>query len=66
MMNSSASSRARLQLEQHVQDLRAHGDVEHRDRPVADDPGGLEHERRGDRDALEPQTALRCSSVPAR
>ena len=35
-MNSSASSRARCELEQHVQDLRAHGDVEHRDRLVAD------------------------------
>ena len=41
-----------LELEQHVQDLRAHGDVEHRDRLVADDPGRLEHERRGDRHAL--------------
>ena len=33
-----------LQLEQHLQDLRAHRDVEHRHRLVADDPGGLEHE----------------------
>ncbi len=51
-MNSSASSRALLQLEQHVEDLRADGDVEHRDRLVADDPVGLEHERGRDRDAL--------------
>jgi hypothetical protein len=52
-MNNSASSRA-LELEQHVQDLGAHGDVEHRDRLVADDAGGLEHERRRDRHALAP------------
>ena len=41
-----------LQLEQDLEDLRAHQDVEHRDRLVADDPVGLEHERGGDRDAL--------------
>ena len=52
VMNSSASSRDPLELEQHVQDLRAHGDVEHRDRLVADEPVGLEHERRRDRHAL--------------
>ena len=51
-MNSSASSRARCSSSSTCEDLRAHRDVEHRDRLVADDPGGLEHERGRDRDAL--------------
>ena len=41
-----------LELEQHGEDLRLHRDVEHRDRLVADQPVGLEHERRGDRHPL--------------
>ena len=40
------------QAEQQVQHLRAHRDVERRDRLVADEPGGLGRERAGDRDAL--------------
>ena len=51
-MNSSASPRLRLELDQHLEDLRAHRGVEHRDRLVADQAVGLEHERRGDRDPL--------------
>ena len=51
-MKSSASSRRALQLDQDGEDLRAHRGVEHRDRLVADQPLGLEHERRGDRDPL--------------
>ena len=45
--------RARVaQVHQHLQDLRADRDVEHRDRLVADQRVGVEHERRGDRHAL--------------
>ncbi len=43
---------AALQLDQHGEDLRADRGVEHRDRLVADQAVRLEHERRGDRDAL--------------
>ena len=41
-----------LQLREDGEDLRADRRVEHRDRLVADQPVGLEHERRGDRDPL--------------
>ena len=41
-----------LQLDQHGDDLRPHRGIEHRHRLVADQPLGLEHERRGDRHAL--------------
>ena len=51
-MKSSARSRLRWSSTQHREDLRPHRGVEHRDRLVADQPVGLEHERRGDRDAL--------------
>ena len=45
--------RARLaQVHQHLQHLRLHRHVEHRDRLVADQPVGVEHERGGDRHAL--------------
>ena len=43
---------APLELEQHGEDLRPHRGVEHRDRLVADQPLGLEHQGRGDRDPL--------------
>ena len=43
---------AALQLEQHREDLRPDRGVEHRDRLVADQPVGLEHQGRGDRDPL--------------
>ena len=46
-----------LQVGQQVQDLRLHGDVERRDRLVADDQLRLEREGAGDPDAL---------SLPAR
>ena len=51
-MNSSASERDARRSIEHVQHLRAHRDVEHRDRLVADQPVGVEHERGGDRHAL--------------
>ena len=41
-----------LQVAQQVQDLRAHRDVERRDRLVADDERGVGRERPRDRDAL--------------
>ena len=41
-----------LQLEQQVQDLRLHRDVECRGRLIADDELGLDRERARDRDAL--------------
>ena len=43
---------APLELHQDGQDLGPHGGVEHGDRLVADQPLGLEHERRGDCHAL--------------
>ena len=48
----SHSDHATLQLDQDGEDLGAHRGVEHRDRLVADQPVGLEHERRGDGHAL--------------
>ena len=41
-----------LKLEQDGEDLRPDRGVEHRDRLVADQPVGLEHQRGGDRDPL--------------
>ena len=46
------SPRRSLQLHEHGEDLRADRGVEHRDRLVADQPLGLEHERGRDRDPL--------------
>ena len=51
-MKSSARLAPPLQLDQHREDLRAHRHVEHRHRLVADQPLGLEHQRRGDRHPL--------------
>ena len=51
-MKISAEVAAPLELQQHGEDLRPHGGVEHRDRLVADQPVGLEHERGGDRHPL--------------
>ena len=51
-MKSSASSRRRCSSTQHREDLRPDRGVEHRDRLVADQPVGLEHQRRGDRHPL--------------
>ena len=51
-MKTRPRPRRSLQPEQDVEDLRAHRGVEHRDRLVADQPLGLEHERRRDRDPL--------------
>ncbi len=41
-----------LQADEHVEDLCAYRHVEHRDRLVADQALGLEHQRGGDRDPL--------------
>ena len=51
-MNSSARHALLAQVHQHPQHLRLHGDVEHRDRLVADQAVRVEHERGGDRHAL--------------
>ena len=51
-MKSSASSRRFCSSSRTCEDLRLDRDVEHRDRLVADQAVGLEHERRGDRDPL--------------
>ena len=51
-MKSSARPRCFWRLDEHVEDLRAHRGVEHRDRLVADQALGVEHECGGDRDAL--------------
>ena len=51
-MNSMRQLAPPAQLDQHLEDLRAHRHVEHRDRLVADQPVRLEHERGGDRHAL--------------
>ena len=41
-----------LQLDEQLEDLGLHGDVERRDRLVADDELGLDRQRAGDGDAL--------------
>ena len=51
-MNSMVRPSCALQVEQQVQHLRLHGDVERRDRLVGDDELRLEGERAGDADAL--------------
>ena len=47
-----AEAAAALELDQDREDLQPHRRVEHRDGLVADQPLGLEHQGRGDRDAL--------------
>ena len=59
-----------LQLQQQVDDLRLHRDVEGRDRLVGDDALGLDRERPGDADALplaarELVRVARCRRRPA-
>ena len=51
-MNSERQVAAALQLDEDREDLGAHRGVEHRDRLVADQALGLEHERGGDRHPL--------------
>ena len=50
--NRQAIAEARLQLDQQVEDLRAHRNVERGDRLVADEQRGAQRQRAGDDDAL--------------
>ena len=54
-----------LQLEQHLEDPRLHGDIQRRCRLVEHDHVGLQHERAGDRDPLA-LAAGQCAGAPPR
>ena len=51
-MKSERQAAPLLEGDEDAEDLGAHRGVEHRDRLVADQPVGLEHQRGGDRDPL--------------